>query len=336
MNPVLTILILEDHDDDRFLLERALRQARIRFTSKWVHNRRDFIAALELSAPEVILADCHLPDINAVDALEIARRLRPEVPIVFVTGGLSDEQAAGLLRGGAQDYVLKDRLARLGPAVVAAYERSRALALRCEDAKRVKDALLGTIEAIARTVEMRDPYTAGHQTRVAQIAVAIGREAGMSQEQLEGLRLGAQVHDIGKIYVPAEILCRPGRLTRAEYELIKSHPQVGYDIVKDIAFPWPVAQMVLQHHERLDGSGYPRGLKGDEILPEAMVIAVADVLESMVSHRPYRPGLGLAAAMKEIVGKRDVHFPGAVVDACIRVVEQDPAFFGAAPLAKAA
>ena len=132
--------------------------------------------------------------------------------------------------------------------------------------------------------------------------------------------MGASLHDVGKVYVPSEILNRPGKLTAAEFALIKAHPEIGYDIVKDIDFPWPVARMLLEHHERLDGSGYPRGLKGDEILLEARIIAVADVVESMTSHRPYRPALGLDVALAEIVSKRGTHFDAGAVDACLRVM----------------
>jgi len=319
MKQPLDILILEDDDDDRFLLERALRKDGIAFKSRWVYTRRDFERALQQARPDVILADGHLPDIDARDALELVARLQPCAPVVVVTGGLSDEDAAGLLRCGAQDYVLKDRLARLGSAVLAAIERTGALQRRCDDEALLKAAFMGTIEAITRTCEKRDPYTAGHQARVAELAVQIAREIGMPGDRIEGLRLGALVHDIGKIYVPAEILSRPGRLKLAELELVKDHAEAGYDILKDVAFPWPVAQMVLQHHERLDGSGYPFGISGEAISPEARVIAVADVVESMTSHRPYRPALGLDLAMHEIASHRATRYDAAVVDACLRI-----------------
>jgi putative two-component system response regulator len=324
MTAALDILILEDSDDDRLLLERALRRSGLQAEVTWADCRSDFVRALEAGRPDAIVADCHLPDIDAEGALDIVARVRPGAPVVLVTGGLTDERAAELLQSGAQDYVLKDRLARLGPAILAAIERAGAQAKRCQDATRLKEALMGTIEAIARTVEKRDPYTAGHQARVADLSVAIAREAGLPEERIEGLRLGAMIHDIGKVYLPAEILSRPGKLTALEFEMVKEHAQVGFDIVKDITLPWPVAQMILQHHERLDGSGYPNRLKGDEILVEARVIAVADVVEAMASHRPYRPGLGLAAALAEITAKRGTHFDARAVDACVRVVERDP------------
>jgi putative two-component system response regulator len=316
----LNALILEDNPDDRFLLERALRKAGIDFQSTWVDCRRDFVQALERARPDVILADCHLPDMDGCTALEIAALMHPGAPVVMVTGGLSDDNAAELLRAGAQDYVLKDRLARLGPAVIAAIERAQAHLAKCREAARVRAALEATVEAIMRTLEKRDPYTAGHQARVAEIAVAMAAEMGLAEDRIAGLRVGASLHDVGKVYVPSEILNRPGKLTAAEFALIKAHPEIGFDIVKDIDFPWPVARMLLEHHERLDGSGYPRGLKGDEILLEARIVAVADVVESMTSHRPYRPALGLDVALAEIVSKRGTHFDAGAVDACLRVM----------------
>ncbi|MFC4347120.1 MASE3 domain-containing protein [Kordiimonas lipolytica] len=185
------------------------------------------------------------------------------------------------------------------------------------------NAALGAINALATTLEKRDPYTSGHQGRVAQLAEAIGRKLGWNEFKLEGMRLGATVHDIGKIYVPAEILNRPGKLTSAEFGIIKSHPEVGHDILKDVAFPWPIADMVVQHHERIDGTGYPKGLKGDEIIPEAQVIAVADVVEAITAHRPYRPALGIEEGLKELRRGRGTAYAPEVVDACIEVIEED-------------
>ncbi|MDD3448621.1 MAG: PAS domain S-box protein, partial [Gammaproteobacteria bacterium] len=184
------------------------------------------------------------------------------------------------------------------------------------------NVLFETIEAIAHTVEIRDPYTAGHQRRVALLAEAIARELGWSENRIEGLRLGAIIHDIGKIYVPAEILNRPGRLTPQEFGIIQQHPQVGFDIVRGISFPWPVAEMILQHHERMDGSGYPRGLSGDAIVEEARILAVADVVEAISAHRPYRPALGADRAQEEIRAGRGSRYDAAAVDACIRLFEQ--------------
>jgi len=183
-------------------------------------------------------------------------------------------------------------------------------------------ALEGTIVAVASTIEVRDPYTAGHQRRVAEIAVAIGRELGLSAHQLKGLRVAGTIHDIGKIGIPAEMLTRPGRLSPLEFDIIKGHAADGAEILSGVEFPWPVADMVRHHHERMDGSGYPDGLKGDEILFEARILAVADVVEAIASDRPYRAALGLDAAMAEITAKRGTLFDERVVDACRKLVDE--------------
>jgi putative nucleotidyltransferase with HDIG domain len=180
---------------------------------------------------------------------------------------------------------------------------------------------LSTLEesfsALATMLEKRDPYTAGHQKRVADLAEKIAQEMGLSQERAHGVRLAGLVHDIGKIQVPAEVLNKPGQLSELEMSLIRLHPEVGYDILKAIRSPWPIPQTVHQHHERLDGSGYPRGLKGDEITQEARIVAVADTVEAMSSHRPYRPGKGLEAALEEIRIQRGKALDPDAVDACL-------------------
>jgi PAS domain S-box-containing protein len=187
--------------------------------------------------------------------------------------------------------------------------------------KNLSSSLIQTIEAIAITVEKRDPYTSGHMNHVAQLSSLIAKEMGLSEQQIQGIELGAKIHDIGKIYIPSEILNRPGKLTQAEFEMIKSHSQVGYEIVKGIDFIWPVAEMILQHHEKLDGSGYPNGLKGDEIIIEAQILAVADILEAVSSHRPYRPALGVEKGLEIIKEARGVLLNSEAVDICVKLVE---------------
>ena len=201
-------------------------------------------------------------------------------------------------------------------------ERDRAMKQSQNYLGGLRDSLEETVRAIALTVEMRDPYTAGHQRRVADLATAIAKQLGLPDEQVHGIHLAGVVHDLGKINIPAEILSKPGKITDLEFSLIKIHPQAGYDILKDINFPWLIAQMVLQHHERLDGSGYPQGLKGDAILLEARILAVADVVEAMSSHRPYRPGLGIEVALAEITKQRGIYFDPSVVDACLAVFRE--------------
>jgi PAS domain S-box-containing protein/putative nucleotidyltransferase with HDIG domain len=190
------------------------------------------------------------------------------------------------------------------------------------DAAEIHDVLANSVSAFALTVEARDPYTAGHQTRVAKLAAAIAEDLGLSPDQIEGIVFGAMIHDIGKIYVPSEILNRPGRLSRQEFNIITAHPGVGFDIVKGLAFPWPIREMIHQHHERIDGSGYPQGLKGNEIAIESRVISVADVVEAVSSHRPYRASLGIEKGLEVLKEGRGSHFDPAVVDACMRLFHE--------------
>jgi PAS domain S-box-containing protein/putative nucleotidyltransferase with HDIG domain len=180
----------------------------------------------------------------------------------------------------------------------------------------------GTVLALMSAVEMRDPYTAGHQVGVAKLACAIARELGLDGNQIEGLRIGGMLHDIGKLNIPSEILTKPGGLTDLEYKLMQTHPQFGFEILRTINFPWPIAQMVLQHHEKMNGSGYPQKLKRDKIILEARIITVADVVEPMSSHRPYRPALGIDAALTEIKRGKGKHYDPKIVEACLRLFEE--------------
>jgi putative nucleotidyltransferase with HDIG domain len=184
---------------------------------------------------------------------------------------------------------------------------------------KLRETLIVTVNTLASTVEMRDPYTAGHQRRVTILACAIAEEMGITEEQFDGLRLAGLVHDIGKFNVPVEILNKPGRITETELNIIKTHAEAGYNVLKEIEFPWPVARIVLQHHERLDGSGYPQGLKDGGIMPEARILAVADVVEAMASHRPYRPALGIEAALHEITMNKGILYDPDVTDVCMRL-----------------
>ena len=186
----------------------------------------------------------------------------------------------------------------------------------------LRKAIGGTIQAIVQVVEMRDPYTAGHQRRVADLARSVATEMGLPPDVIEGIRIAAAIHDIGKVAVPAEILSKPGKLTQNELELIKDHSLTGFDILKHVEFPWPIAEIIYQHHERLDGSGYPRGLKGDDVLLEARIIALADVVEAMASHRPFRPARGIDAALDEIEEHRGTLYDPEVVDTCVKLFRE--------------
>lgn len=450
MEQELRILYLEDSAVDAELVARELRNARMTFTLKRVETRDDFTEAIDGFKPDLILLDYKLPafDFDGLSALAIARDKCSEAPVIFVSGVIGEDRAIETLKSGATDYVLKDRLARLVPAIERSLrelaeirERKRAEKAALDSAELLRvvtesagdaivclespgivnswnrkasemfgytvDEVIGkpmhtlivperyrekayqglntfyqtgagpligktleicalrrdgsefsgeitisamqiqgkwmsvgvirditerktsiqklqqtlnmAIEAISLIGEMRDPYTAGHEKHVTQLACAIAKEMGLSEDQIEGIRVSAFLHDIGKIVVPSETLSKPAKLNGYEMGMMKTHALAGFDIVKSIAFPWPVSQAILQHHERLDGSGYPKGLKGEEIILEARILAVADVVEAMMNHRPYRPALGIEKAMEEITQGRGVIYDDRVVDACVRL-----------------
>lgn len=292
--------------------------------------------AATLHPPELILLDVSMPVMNG---FEVCERLKAQpqtrdVPVIFVSAMSETVEKVKGFDLGAVDYVTKpyqreELLARVRTHLelhrlrhhLEEMVEERTQSLQLSEAK-LKTSLIDSISALAATVEMRDPYTAGHQRRVAKIATALAEELGMTPMQIEGLNLACVVHDVGKVKIPAEILSKPGRLTELEFSLIKQHTQAGYDILKEIDFPWPIAEFVVQHHERVDGSGYPNGLQGDAILLEARILAVADVIEAMASHRPYRPGHGIEAALAEIATKRGTLYDVAVVDAALRLFRE--------------
>jgi putative nucleotidyltransferase with HDIG domain len=187
---------------------------------------------------------------------------------------------------------------------------------------RLRKSLAGTIQAMSLTVETRDPYTAGHQRRVSALARALAQAMDFPANMIDAIRMAGAIHDIGKMSVPAEILSKPGHLSAIERRLIEAHSQKGYDILKDVGLPFPVAEIVLQHHERLDGSGYPQGLRGNQILPEAQILIVADVVEAISSHRPYRPAHGIDIALGEIEANKGILYNAEIVDACLRLFRQ--------------
>ena len=242
-------------------------------------------------------------DVTSIRYSFRARRRDGSLIHVGVQGGVAIYQGRPAIIGVAQDIT----------------ELKKAEAQIREDATRLERAMLGTIDALSLMSELRDPYTAGHERQVGDLAAAIGSEMGLPEETVKGLRVIGYLHDIGKITVPSEILSKPGRISRAEFELIKAHPQAGHDILKSVDFPWPVVEAILQHHEHLDGSGYPQGLKGEQIGLEARIIAVADIIEAMAHHRPYRPLVGLENGLDEIRAGAGIRYDKAVVEACERL-----------------
>ena len=244
--------------------------------------------------------------LSPTDVLLVAKN-RKKIPINYRIAPISDEHghSSGLVISFA-DVSLRKK---------AEEELKRSW-------NNLKEAMVETVQAISFTIETRDPYTAGHQKRVTKLACALAEEMGLTENIREGLSLAGIIHDIGKISVPAEILSKPGPISEVEYSIIQTHPQVGYDILKNIKFPWPIAEIVLQHHERLDGSGYPAGLKGKEILLEARILAVADVVEALSTHRPYRPAQPLKTALAEISSHKGKLYDSAVVDACLKLFKE--------------
>lgn len=333
------ILIVDDEASVRKLLGRLLEAEGYECVlASGAEEARERLLGM---AFDLMLCDLAMPGISG---LELAREVMPAFPemaVVFVTGVDDTGVARDALELGAYGYILKPfKLNEILIQVANALRRrdleialkghlqelERKVEERTQELQRtltdLRQALEGAVMAISLAVESRDPYTAGHQRRVAELSRAIAKEMGLAPGRIEGLYMAGLIHDLGKIAVPAEILSKPTRLSKAEFELIKSHPQVGYEILKPIHFPWPVADMVRQHHEKINGSGYPLGLKGDEMLIEAKILAVADIVEAIASHRPYRPALGLENAMDEILANKGILYDPEVVDACVRLIKE--------------
>jgi len=241
----------------------------------------------------------------------------------------TDDKLVGILllssKLSNQRYSPEDRhlLQKISGAVAIGIENALAYENIQQKHGELLEAMDGIIHAMSLVVETRDPYTAGHQQRVADLAASIARTMGLSEWDVRGIQVAGLLHDVGKLSVPAEILSKPGRLNKTEFDIIKSHSQVSYNILELIEFPWPVKEAVLQHHERLDGSGYPDGLTGEDIILDAKILGVADVIEAISSHRPYRPALGLDYAMKEIISKKGILYDPIVVDACVKLYEDE-------------
>jgi len=266
--------------------------------------------------PDIILMDVVLD--GKMDGIEAAGQIKTSfnIPVVYLTAYSDDSTLERAKVTDPFGYILKPFGERDLHSTIemALYKHS--------NNEKLLKSMEEVIDALASTLEIRDPYTAGHQRRVADLARAIALEVNLSDSETRGVYLAALIHDIGKIQVPTEILSKPGKLMSAEFDMIKTHPQGGYDILKKVDFPWPIAEIVLQHHERLDGSGYPCGLKGKEILMEAKIIAVADTVEAMSFHRPYRAALGKEKALDEISTHRGTLYDPDAVDACLKLFRE--------------
>ena len=322
------VLIVDDNATNIDLLVNTLKaEYRLGIAKKG-------ISALEYAEkyhPDLILLDIMMPE---MDGYEVCTRLKnnpltESIPIIFITAMTETVNKTKGFTLGAVDYITKpfhaaEVMARVQAHLAMALMKSQ---LRSENALleqmvqkktvEIQDMLQGIISSMAFMVEIRDPYTSGHQQRVAQLACAIARKMELPPDRIEGLRIAALLHDVGKIRIPVSILNRTGQLLDAEMEVIKIHPQISFEILKNIPFPWPCARIVLEHHERLDGNGYPRGLRSDEILLESKILSVADVTEAKSSFRPYRPAQGIEAALSELRQHRGTLYDCDAVDACL-------------------
>ena len=317
----LSILYVEDDDEIRELLARFLR--------RWVGtlhtavNGQEGAEVFRQHQPDVVVTDIKMPVMDGLEMASIIKATYREVPIIVITAYSERDYFIRAIEIGVDQYVTKPVNTDTLLQAIHKSAKNRFHKREMEKAeKQVIESLEQTIGVLSRAIELRDPYTDGHQKRVSLLATAIAEEMGMSSDAITGIRLGSLVHDVGKIRVPAEILSCPRALSKIEMDIIKTHLQAGYEILAGATFPWPVARMVMEHHERMDGSGYPKGLKGEEISIEARIIAVADVVEAMTSFRPYRPALGIEAAVAEIRKNRETLYDGKVVDCCIRALEK--------------
>ena len=309
-------------DDDEALREliRTYLQMR-RFSHFGAENALEALQILGQENIDLVISDIKMRGVNGIELMQQVRSKYPHLPFIIMTGYGPEYSYEDIIAAGASDFIGKPfSMGELNAKILRISREKNIIGQLQQSLNRVKELLENTVGALGSTLEKRDPYTAGHQQRVGHLACAIAQEIGLSAEKIEGLRLAAFVHDIGKISIPTDVLAKPGKLSKAEMDLISVHSQNGYDILKNIAFPWPVAEIVLQHHERLNGSGYPQGLIGQEILFEAKIIGVADVIEAMSSHRPYRPALDLSMGIKEIYQNKNVLYDEEIVDACIRLL----------------
>ncbi len=333
------ILVVDDEEPIRRLLNRLMDMKGYQCSS--ASNAAEARNCIKNENFDLILCDLNMPGEHGLDLIRYTLSEYPETAVVMITAVDDQETAETALKIGAYGYIIKPfEPNEVLINVVNALRRRKleidnrehrenleqTVARRTSELQKTLEKLQRTMEGIiqtmALTVETRDPYTAGHQKRAADLACAIAKESELSEDQIFGIRMAGEIHDVGKISVPAEILSKPSQLSEIEFGLIKTHPQVGFDILKGIEFPWPIAQMVLQHHENINGSGYPQGLSGEEITPEARILAVADVVEAISSHRPYRPALGIDKALEQILKNREILYDPNVVDVCLKLFSE--------------
>ena len=333
------ILVVDDERSIRLTLSEFLK--REGYEAETAENAEAAVSMLKEKEYDVLLTDIVMPRKSGMSLIADTHRIWPNTQVILMTGEPTVETASAAVRLEVRDYLAKPisredlmRTVRQAVEVKQLSDEKRQLEADLikqkenlereveERTEKLRLAMLNIAYATGAMLEMRDPYTAGHQRRVGALACEIGREMSLPDDTLEGLYMTGCIHDVGKITIPTDILSKPGKLSELEYALIKEHPQKGYEVLRNYEMPWPVAEIVYQHHERLNGSGYPRGLKGSEIALETCIISVADVVEAMMSHRPYRAGLGLDAALNEIIQNRGTLYHPDAVDCCVALFSE--------------
>jgi len=315
-------------DDEPHVLASYERQLGSKYNLETVVGSEKALKQIADNGPfAVVISDLIMPNIDGIELLSQVRKMAPDTVRMVLTGYPELSRAIEAVNLG---YIFRFLTKPCPPetlalAVEAGIEQHRLIQAERElhALIKLKNAMEGIIQGFVAIVEARDPYTAGHQRRVSRLAVAIGESMGLDEDRIAALRLAAMVHDLGKIYVPSDFLNKPGKLSDMEYSILSRHPQIGRDILKSIDFAYPISEIVGQHHERMDGSGYPDGLTGENILLEARIMSVADVVEAIASHRPYRPSLGLERALEEIETNRGTHFDPNAVDVCLRLFQEE-------------
>jgi len=328
VNIPLRVLIVEDSEDDALLLVHQLKRGGYEPAFERVDTPEAMSAALAKGTWDIILSDYTMPRFSAPAALALFKESGLDLPFIIVSGAIGEEAAVEMMKAGAHDYVMKGNLARLIPAIKRELCDAEVRRKRKKAEEQLEHSFIDLAETVSRAMASRDPYTAGHERRVAELARLVGQKMGLGEDRLRGLYIGGLLHDIGKISTPESILSKPGELTEEEGNLIRAHTKRGYEILKDTNLPWPVADMALHHHERLDGSGYPHGISGDKISLENRILCVCDVVEAMSSHRPYRPARSKEEVLEEIKGGLGTKYDANIVHVMLQIIESGEFEFG--------
>jgi len=334
------ILVVDDEKSIRKTFEIFLKKE-----GYMVHLAEDVTTALDIldkNDIDVVFTDIIMPRITGIELLSMIKEKNPDIPVVIMTGEPTVETAKKSVKDQAHDYLIKpvskESLLKSAKFAVKQKElKDEKKKLELENTQyrdhletlvesrtsALQEAVNGTISTIAKILETKDPYTAGHEKKVANLAYKIAEKMSLTKDQKDSIYFAGFLHDIGKLLLPAEILSKPGKISESEFHLIKDHVRSSYELVKEIQLPWLISDVILQHHERINGSGYPNGLKGNEIMVEAKILAVADVVEAMASHRPYRPAFDIETVLNELKDNKGTLYDEAVVKATVALFEID-------------